>query len=381
MLGYMEATRSKSVSELPICDWDSALAQCGSEDDYEDTLFLMELLICFYVDSMPRLTRILEITRAWQQNNRNNPFAPISERAKVGFDSRPKNLETVLREDAHAIKGSAANISLWRISKSAENIELPIKLSLGLEGTTDPDARVQVLGEYLDAPATPIVNLVNEFRNLCSYIIGEATSRANAVSPDLISDLPEESLAHYQEKCTLKAFDKEIMKPFADVLSSAKQTAGEQQKENSLPSSRQKNKEKSRSSKSSASDNAPSGNHGPEASTNQINASVRTTTQTNDTPDSAQSVMQSRSLNKYDNKLSDSSRNTVFQIGTMSPNFEHPSTLYRNSTTSAPASDDVKVAVSPHAAEGTTSVQESSPANQDAGLGTDDQEKSCCVII
>lgn len=382
MSGYMSETASKAVSELPTCDWEAAIAQCGTEDDYEDTLFLMELLICFYVDSIPRLIRILEITRAWQQNNRHDPFIPTSEQAKTGFDSRPKYLETVLREDAHAIKGSAANISLWRISKSAENIELPIKLALGLEGATDPNLRNEVLGKLLDAPSVPIVTLINEFRNLCSFIIGEATSRADAISPDLIPDLPEESLTHYEEKCNLTLFEKEIVTPFAYILLPAKQTAGEQQKEDNLTAQRYTDQEKMPSVQSSASEKKPTTTTSQGKSMKQVDTSARVSPHPDDMPAAHTREEGSRmSGSRDDNKLSNSGHNVVFQIGTMSPNFEHPSTLYRDSSTTAPALDKIKAPESSPTSDDKASVSESSPDEQSNEAVTGDQESPCCILM
>jgi HPt (histidine-containing phosphotransfer) domain-containing protein len=43
------------------------------------------------------------------------------------LSSGGRSVERVLKEEAHALKGSAANLSLWRLAKAAEAIEAPCK--------------------------------------------------------------------------------------------------------------------------------------------------------------------------------------------------------------------------------------------------------------
>ena len=85
--------------------------QCGGEgsggDDDGDEVFLLELLACFCEEGSPRLQKLLGAALAHRDGQ-----------AIVHQDKGPdRPVALVIKEEAHALKGSAANLRLWRLAK------------------------------------------------------------------------------------------------------------------------------------------------------------------------------------------------------------------------------------------------------------------------
>ena len=78
--------------------------QCGDPDDF---VFVAELLLCFYAEALPRLVTLME--------------AALAHRAGAASFAAPrraaKPIAEVVVEEAHAIKGSAANLLLTDLSE------------------------------------------------------------------------------------------------------------------------------------------------------------------------------------------------------------------------------------------------------------------------
>lgn len=86
--------------------------QCGGGE--RDDGFLMELLVCFYTEGLPRLRRLLDCTLACNRGERTYKLTGVE--GLEGADAvRP--VERVIKDDAHALKGSSANVRLWKLAK------------------------------------------------------------------------------------------------------------------------------------------------------------------------------------------------------------------------------------------------------------------------
>ena len=87
-----------------------SLLQCGGGDARDDA-FLAELLVTYYEDGLPRLKRLLQAALAFRAGEATLRDAA----APSGGGARA--LEQVIKDEAHALKGSAANVRLWRLAK------------------------------------------------------------------------------------------------------------------------------------------------------------------------------------------------------------------------------------------------------------------------
>lgn len=95
------ASAGLSVEELPLIEWDEAARHVNGGGE-KDELFLIELLSCFFTESGVRLRNLIAAALAYRSGE-----------THIG----PKTVETVIREEAHALKGSAANVRLLRVAK------------------------------------------------------------------------------------------------------------------------------------------------------------------------------------------------------------------------------------------------------------------------
>jgi len=75
-------------------------------------MFLVELLVTFYHEALPHLQRLLACSLAYREGATQfiwtEPPKP---------DPGPRPMERMVKEEAHAIKGSAANLRLYRLAK------------------------------------------------------------------------------------------------------------------------------------------------------------------------------------------------------------------------------------------------------------------------
>jgi hypothetical protein len=66
----------------------------------------MELLVTYYEDGLPRVQHLLQAALAFRAGQ-----------DTIDAGSGPRAVELVIKEEAHALKGSAANVRLWRLAK------------------------------------------------------------------------------------------------------------------------------------------------------------------------------------------------------------------------------------------------------------------------
>lgn len=153
----------------------------------KDEPFLVELLTCFFSESHPRLHNVMAAALAYR-------------RGETHFNGKP--IETVVREEAHALKGSAANVRLLRITKvrlvalschahpchipcvnaaqAAENCELPIKAICPPQAapeSVDGVAKRALLDRLCCNPDEQIGVLVVQFRAFVAFMEGDAREK------------------------------------------------------------------------------------------------------------------------------------------------------------------------------------------------------------
>jgi HPt (histidine-containing phosphotransfer) domain-containing protein len=85
--------------------------------DERDDVFLMELLVCFYSEGIPRLKKLIEACLIYRKGGTWVKGDGVADRT----------IEATIKEEAHAIKGSAANIRLWRLAKVSIPLNAAIK--------------------------------------------------------------------------------------------------------------------------------------------------------------------------------------------------------------------------------------------------------------
>ncbi len=82
--------------------------------DDPDDVFLVDLIACYFCEALPRLSRILGAVSAFQHGQSTYQHPGSTDREP------PQPIEVVMKEQAHALKGSAANIRLWKLAKVSE---------------------------------------------------------------------------------------------------------------------------------------------------------------------------------------------------------------------------------------------------------------------
>jgi hypothetical protein len=95
--------------------------QCGGDE--RDDVFLVELLVCFYTEAIPRLRRLLQAVLAYRGG-------PDAAAYPITSPEPPRSTELIIKDEAHAIKGSAGNLRLWRIAKVGETPPLQHRFRL-----------------------------------------------------------------------------------------------------------------------------------------------------------------------------------------------------------------------------------------------------------
>ncbi len=98
--------------------------------DERDDLFLVDLLVCFFAEALPRLCKMLDAMRQYRQQHRHQQQqqqgggggggTSSSSSSNSNIDLAPLtqfSVEVVMKDQAHAMKGSAANIRLRRLAK------------------------------------------------------------------------------------------------------------------------------------------------------------------------------------------------------------------------------------------------------------------------
>lgn len=84
--------------------------------DEPDDVFLVELLTTFYHEGVDHLARTLQCIVEYRSGK--------NEMLLKG-DVRPRSIERILKDEAHAIKGSAANLRLYRLAKVRAQLRAP----------------------------------------------------------------------------------------------------------------------------------------------------------------------------------------------------------------------------------------------------------------
>lgn len=143
----------------------------------EDLPFVLELLVTFYTDSLPHVERVLAAALAFREGKVDG----FSWMEGPKPDPAPRSVVRVLKEEAHAVKGSAANLRLYRIAKVAERVEMiPKKLMMdagvGVAGDVGAallsSGAIATLRSMCYMPAPDLCHLVDEFQALVAFVEG-----------------------------------------------------------------------------------------------------------------------------------------------------------------------------------------------------------------
>lgn len=186
----MNRTKNLKVEDLPLVDWDEGALQSGGGEP--DEAFFIELLGCFYDEGVPHLHNILSAVMAYRRGE--------TEIATTG--GRTSTIENRIRQESHAVKGSAANLSLWKIAKAAEDCELPIK---NMPSSASPAERTALLRRYCLVPGGPIVCLLREYRSFAGFLKDHVQSKLSS-NPTLREAINQEGLTQIMN-ASPEAFD------------------------------------------------------------------------------------------------------------------------------------------------------------------------------
>lgn len=190
-------------------------------DEVADEAFLAELLVTFYFEAIPHVQRLLAVALAYRADP-NHQFRWLEGKKP---DPNTRSVERVLKEEAHALKGSAANLRLYRLAKAAENVEMPAKkLMLDMEEPSsaafaNPEVAAAARHAALDLlcvrPCEEIKRLVSEFRDFAVFMSGDGFRSKFSPGFDLQSELPPEQLEQLRS-IDLAAFDDSVVRKFQD---------------------------------------------------------------------------------------------------------------------------------------------------------------------
>lgn len=112
----LASVKDQPIETLPFIAWKEAALALGG-DETPDEAFLAELLVTFYHEAVPHVQRLMAACLAYREDE--NALFCWQEGKKP--DPMPRTIERVLKEEAHALKGSAANLRLYRLARvSAE---------------------------------------------------------------------------------------------------------------------------------------------------------------------------------------------------------------------------------------------------------------------
>lgn len=201
-----------ALMAAPVLDWGAALGQVGDE------ALLVNLLVMFFGEAAAHVQHILDACRVHRGGGRSITCA--------GYG--PRTVDEVLRDEAHAIKGSAASLALTRVSTAAREIELPMKEVLALP---DGDARRAAALAAAMAPGSgSIAQLISAMRDLANYMAVDlrpraealvASRRAEGITAEEDEDLSEGEVLAPLRGMSVEAWVARIEAPYVDVLGSS----------------------------------------------------------------------------------------------------------------------------------------------------------------
>ena len=172
-LQILASVKDRPIEGLPFIAWEEAALAMGG-DEVADEAFLAELLVTFYQEAVPHVQRLLAASLAYRSNP--NHIFRWEEGPKP--DPVARTIERVLKEEAHALKGSAANLRLYRLAKAAECVEHPAKRLMEEETASsaasgDSATRQHLLDHLCRKPCEGIKRLVSEFRDFAVFMSGD----------------------------------------------------------------------------------------------------------------------------------------------------------------------------------------------------------------
>jgi hypothetical protein len=108
---------------VPLIDWEEASAAVAGDEP--DDAFLVELMATFYHECAMHVRAILRGVIAYRDGGARGFLDPeaVAHGREAGVElTEAKAVVRIVKDEAHAIKGSAANLRFWRLARVSVNV-------------------------------------------------------------------------------------------------------------------------------------------------------------------------------------------------------------------------------------------------------------------
>jgi HPt (histidine-containing phosphotransfer) domain-containing protein len=187
----------------------------------DDPVFRAELLSTFYHEGLGHLVRMHGACASFHSGDADHTFD-----GPAGPITRP--IEQVIKDEAHAIKGSAATLELESAAAAAAGVEDPAKQIVACAGALSVEDRAMLLRAFCLEPATELKALVKEVREAAVYFLSWMKQKTDEEGLDLASEM-DPAEGERLALVSLAYFDEKVLYPFAELwkVDSGKLAAGE----------------------------------------------------------------------------------------------------------------------------------------------------------
>jgi len=195
-----------SCARLSVC---SKLSTFGTRTmaDAEDVAFRAELMITFYHEAVEHLTRIHGAAKAFKGGADTFEYDTPS-----GHLVRP--IEQVIKDEAHAVKGSAATLDLNVVAEAASDVEVPAKQIL-MQPSMSREEKHILLEAFCVDPCDEVRGLLKELHAFVRYFRGWVQEKKSA-GVDVAVEL-EASEAERLKQVSCEHFEGLVVAPFAEL--------------------------------------------------------------------------------------------------------------------------------------------------------------------
>lgn len=170
----------------------------------DDPAFRAELLATFYHEVCDHLRQVHKACTAFTAGSPGAPGAPSSS-------------EQVIKDEAHAIKGSAATLGLDGAAAAAAGVEDPAKQMVACAGGLSPEDRSMLLRAFCVEPATELRALVKEVRGAVAFTLSWLKTKEEGLDFSAEGGLLEPEESARLAKVSLAGFDEKVLRPFAEL--------------------------------------------------------------------------------------------------------------------------------------------------------------------
>jgi len=116
--GTPASRAGKPWEEVPLIDWEEASTAVAGDEP--DDAFLVELMATFYHECATHVRAILNGVIAYRDGGARAYLDPeaVAHGREAGVElTEAKPVVRIIKDEAHAIKGSAANLRFWRLAR------------------------------------------------------------------------------------------------------------------------------------------------------------------------------------------------------------------------------------------------------------------------